>query len=488
MFFFEYAIEKEKSMKNKIIRTLLYFFMSIMLLAQNVKYSSETRRYILYQAPVIALTNAEVINGSGSHGRSNQTVIIREGRIANIGDSDKIQIPDGAQHVDLTGKTLLPGFIMFHEHLFYPAGGGQFNQQSASFPKLYLAGGVTTIRTAGSIEPFTDLNIKKAINAGQIPGPKMDVTSPFFNGPGLPLLQLKSLKGPEDAKRMVAYWAHEGVDSFKVYAQISRDELKAVLEEAHKISKKVTGHLGAVTYREAADLGIDNIEHGFFASSDFVHDKMEDKNPNSRAQRISLMELDPDGPEAKSLIQHLIQKGVALTSTLTVFEALTPGRPPLSNDVLDTLLPEARDRFLRTWSRIANNPNSNWPVLFKKGMDLEKNFFEAGGLLLVGTDPTGNGGVVAGYSNLRAIELLVEAGLSPLEAIQVATLNGAKYLEVEDSLGTIDIGKIADLVVINGDPASKIQDIWKIEIVFKDGIGYDSQKLFASVRGTVGLR
>jgi enamidase len=475
-------------MKNKIIRILLCFFMSVMLLAQSVKFSSETRRYILYQEPVIALINANVIDGAGSQGRSNQTVIIRDGRIEDIGDSDKIQIPDGAQNIDLLGKTLLPGFIMFHEHLFYPAGGGQYNQQLTSFPKLYLAGGVTTIRTAGSLETYTDLSLKQAINAGQVPGPKMYVTSPYFNGPGLNLLQEKALIGPDHARKMVAYWDYEGVDDFKVYAQISRELLHVVVEEAHKIGKKVTGHLGAVTYREAADLGIDNIEHGFSQAADFVPDKIEDKNPGGRAQRESLLNLDPEGQEATSLIQHLVQKGVAITSTLTVFEAMTPGRPPLSNAVLDTMLPESRDRFLRTLSRMASRPNSDGMALLKKGTQLEKKFFEAGGLLLVGTDPTGNGGVVAGYSNLRAIELLVEAGLTPLEAIQVATLNGAKYLGVEDELGTIDIGKIADLVVINGDPGSKIQEIRKIEIVFKDGIGYDSKKLFASVKGTVGLR
>jgi len=475
-------------MKNKIFRILLYFFISITMLAQNVEFSSETRSYILYQAPVIALTNAGVIDGSGSHGRSNQTVIIREGRIADIGDSDKIQIPDGAQHIDLTGKTLLPGFIMFHEHLFYPAGGGQYNQQLTSFPKLYLAGGVTTIRTTGSLEPYTDLKLKEAINTGRLPGPKMYVTSPYFNGPGLFFLQEKTLKGPDDAKTMVAYWEHEGVDDFKVYAQISRELLKVVVDEVHKLGKKVTGHLGAVTYREAADLGIDNIEHGFFVSTDFVPDKIDDKNPSSQAQRESLLNLDLEGHEAKSLIQHLIQKGVALTSTLPVFETMTPGRPPAPNAVLDSLLPETRDLYLRAWARIADNPKSDWAVLFKKGMELEKKFFEAGGLLLVGTDPTGFGGVVAGHSNLRAIELLVEAGLTPLEAIQVATFNGARYLEVEDKLGTIEAGKIADLVVVNGDPGAKIQDIRKIEIVFKDGIGYGSQKLFDSVKGTVGLR
>ncbi|UCE42727.1 MAG: amidohydrolase family protein, partial [Candidatus Aminicenantes bacterium] len=367
-------------MKNKIIRSLFVFLFPLMLLAQNVKFSPETRRYILHQAPIIALTNVNVIDGSGNPEQSNQTIIIQEGRIADIQAADKIQIPERAQLIDLTGKTLLPGFIMFHEHLFYPAGGGQYNQQLESFPKLYLAGGVTTIRTAGSLEAYTDLSLKLAINSGQLPGPKMYVTSPYFNGPGLGLLQEKPLEGSEHARKMVAYWDYEGVDDFKVYAQISRELLKVVVEEAHKIGKKVTGHLGAVTYREAADLGIDNLEHGFFVSTDFVPEKIEDKNPSSRVQRESLLKLDPEGPEATSLIQHLVQKGVAITSTLTVFEVITPGRPPLPNAVLDAMLPEARDRFLRTWSRIANNPKSEWTALFKKGMELERKFFEAGGL------------------------------------------------------------------------------------------------------------
>ena len=316
----------------------------------------------------------------------------------------------------------------------------------------------------------------------------MDVTSPYFNGPGLGILSGKALEDLEHARTMVDYWDYEGVDSFKVYAQISRAALAVVVEEAHKLGKKVTGHLGAVTYREAADRGIDNLEHGFFTSTDFVPDKEEDRNPNARAQRESLLKLDPDGPEFQSLVQHLIDKGVAITSTLPVFETMTPGRPVAPDAVLETLLPEARDQYLRSWSRIAGSSNSVWPELLKKGMELERRFFGAGGLLLVGTDPTGYGGVVAGHSNLRALELLVEAGLSPLEAIQVATLNGARYLEIDDELGTIEVGKIADLVVMDGDPAARIGDVYKIEVVFKEGIGYDSKKLFASVKGTVGLR
>jgi enamidase len=482
-------------MKRKIFRHLIFFLLMIFLLAQNAeffaetpKFSRETRRYILHHSPVIALKNVNVIEGNSSPARPDQTVLIQEGRIAQIGDTSSIQIPEDAEILDLAGKSLLPGFIMFHEHMFYPAGRGHYNQQSYSFPRLYLAGGVTTMRTAGSMEPYADLNIKKAIEKGQIPGPKIRVTSPYFNGPGLPLFAVKALKGPEDARAMVAYWDSEGVDDFKAYAQISQAELKVVIDEAHKRGKKVTGHLGAVTYREAADLGIDNLEHGFFVSTDFIPNKVKDKNPSSKIQRNSLLKLDPNGPEAQALIKHLVDKEVALTSTLVVMETMVPGLPRISDEALEALLPETRDLYMRTWSRIATAKDSSMSEVFKKGMDLERMFFKAGGLLIVGTDPTGYGGVIAGYANSRAIELLVEAGLTPLEAIQVATLNGAKYLEIEDTLGTIEAGKIADLVVVKGDPASRIQDLRNVEIVFKDGVGYDSAKLFASAKGLVGLR
>ncbi|MFC2160599.1 amidohydrolase family protein [Acidobacteriota bacterium] len=475
-------------MNRKNIWTVFLFLVPCLLFSQDVKFSSLTRQFIVSQSPLIVLQNARVIDGTGAPAKTGLTILIRDGKIANISDSEDIQIPEEAEVIDLEGKSLLPGFIMLHEHMFYPAGNGHYNHQYVSFPKLYLAGGVTTLRTTGTLEPFGDLNLKEAIDSGRTPGPKMDVTSPYFNGPGLGLLQIKTLKAAEDARKMVNYWDNEGVDSYKVYAQITREELQAVVEEAHKRGKKVTGHLGSVTYREAADLGIDNLEHGFFVSSDFVQDKKPDINPGSGAQRQSLLALDIDGPEAQSLIDHLIKTGVALTSTLPVYETYVPGRPSASSAALDALLPETRDLYLRNWARIAHNSNSDWPELIKKGMALEKKFFDAGGLLLVGTDPTGYGGVIAGYSNFRAIELLVEAGLSHLEAIQVATLNGARYLDQEDTIGTIEVGKIADLLIIDGNPDQNISDVRKIEIVIKDGIGYDSQKLFDSVKGQVGLR
>jgi len=194
------------------------------------------------------------------------------------------------------------------------------------------------------------------------------------------------------------------------------------------------------------------------------------------------------------LIRFLVGKGVALTSTLPVFEGgapLTPtgigaGRAVLNQRMVATMSNDARIRFLS--SRALIPANSPTPLLIRKSMDFERAFYKAGGLLLAGLDPTGNGGVVAGFGDLREVELLVEAGFTPLEAIKIASYNGAKYLGRENEIGSVAIGKAADLMIVKGDPSKNIFDIENVEIVFKDGVGYDSQKLIDSVQGLVGVR
>ena len=475
-------------MRRTVIATLLAILMPQPAAAQAPNLSPQTRAFVTVDAPVVALTNARIIDGTGAPPRDGQVIVIRDGLIQAVGDAGRIDIPSEAEVHDMSGRTVLPGYVMVHEHMFYPAGRGAYNSMTFSFPRLYLAGGATTVRTSGSMNPYADLNLKKAIDAGQIPGPKMDVTGPYLNGPGLPILAVKALSGPEDARKMVAYWADEGVTSFKAYMQISRAELKAAIDEAHSRGLKLTGHLCSVTFREAAELGIDDLEHGFTAATDFVPDKKEDECPPGNQRTESLLALDVNGPEVQDLIRHLVEHDVAITSTLPVFETYTPGRPPAADGALDAMVSEARDQYLRTRARVAVQENSPWAILFYKEMELEKAFADAGGLLVVGTDPTGYGGVVAGFSNHRAVELLVEAGFSPLEAIKIATLNGAKYLERDDRVGTIAVGKAADLMVVAGDPSADITDINNVEIVFKDGIGYNSEKLISSAKGTVGLR
>jgi len=454
------------------------------LAAQPPQFSNTVRGFIKVDAPVVALTHVRVIDGTGAPARADQTIVIRGGNIAEIGDAARVKAPEGATAIDLTGKSVMPGLVMVHEHTYYPTGPGVYGQLGLSFARLYLAGGVTTMRTGGNTNGVMDISLKQQIEAGTQAGPAIDATAPYLNGPQ-GMLQMHALTGADDARRQVAYWADLGATSFKAYMQITRDELKASIDEAHKRGLKITGHLCSVTYAEAADLGIDNLEHGFMASTDFVPDKTPDTCPGQGAGQRTIAALDENGEPFKALVKKLVDRKVALTSTMTVFETFTPGRPMPPG--LDVLLPQLKEQFESNYRRTAQNAQSVYATLLPKGMALERAFARAGGTLLAGTDPTGGGGVIPGYSNQRQLELLVEEGFTPLEAIRIGTLNGATYLARDARVGSIAAGKQADLVVIGGDPSTTIADVRKVETVFKQGVGYDPAKLVASVSGKVGL-
>ncbi|HTI62793.1 MAG TPA: amidohydrolase family protein [Gemmatimonadaceae bacterium] len=447
--------------------------------------AAAVRQFVRIDTSVVALAHVRVIDGTGAPARADQTVIIRDGRIESVSAANVARLPAGAQVLDLTGKSVIPGLVMVHEHLFYPTGPGVYAYLAESFVRLYLAGGVTSMRTGGNMNGYGELNVKRAIDRGERAGPWLDATAPYLEGPGLPLPQVHELTGAEDARRLIDFWSDNGATSLKAYMHITRAELGAAVDEGHKRGLKITGHLCSVTYREAADLGIDDLEHGFFAATDFVADRKPDVCPGQAVGQAALAAVDPKGEAVQSLIRHLIERHVALTSTLTVFETFTPGRPEPPG--LDVLVPELREQFEQRYAAAQRNTSSLYATLFPKDRELEVAFFRAGGLLLAGTDPTGGGGVIPGYSDQREIELLVESGLTPLEAIKVATLNGATYLGRSKSVGSIAPGKQADLVVIDGDPSTRIEDIRKVELVFKQGVGYDPAKLIDSVRGKVGL-
>lgn len=456
----------------------------------NTVAQSDRAQFIRVDAPIIALTHVRIIDGTGAAPLEDQTIVISGGKIQSIGPT----IPDQAQVLDLKGYTALPGLVGMHNHLFFPMGGSppMYSNMGTSFPRLYLALGVTTIRTTGSVAPYTDLEIKRLIDSGKMIGPKMHITAPYLEGAGSFTPVMHELTGPDDARRFVNFWADQGATSFKAYMNITRAELRAVVEEAHKRGLKVTGHLCSVGYREAAEIGIDNLEHGLLADSEFVPNKEPDKCPAGVG--ASLRQLDLNSEAAKETIRTLVARKVAITSTLPVFEASAPltqtgigaASAVLNPRVLNVMNIDARVRYLTARSRIA--ADSPAPALVRKSMDFERAFVAAGGLLIAGLDPTGNGGIAAGFGDLREVELLVEAGFSPPEAIKIASFNGAKFLGEDSRIGSIAVGKQADLMIVKGNPAAKITDIENVEIVFKDGVGYDSEKLIQSVQGLVGIR
>ncbi len=451
------------------------------------EFSRAVKPFVSVQESTIAITNVKLIDGTGGPIRNNQTIVFTGENISAIGDNNTVNIPEDAKRIDGTGKTIIPGLVMLHEHIFYPKPfDGVFSvaQMTFTFPRLYLAGGVTTIRTAGSIEPQTDLNIRKWIEEGRMLGPKMDLTGPFIERAGTPVPEVGIINNSKEGVEMVNYWADRGINSFKVYQNITREDLTQVVKAAHAKGKKVTGHICSVTYREAAEIGIDNIEHGFFQSSDFVSDKVDDFCPAFKRGR-SLRALDVDSPEMKSLMDLLIEKDVAVTSTLPVFEPYTDREVVLGGGI-DAMSPEIKERLTTNHAR-SQGRDAGSLAQFKKQMAWEKMFYEAGGKLVAGTDPTGAGRTVAGYANQRVVELFIEAGFSLTEAIKISSLNGAEYLERDSEVGSLVVGKKADLVLINGDLEADVANIRKMEIVFKNGIGFDSQKIFDSMKGKVGM-
>ncbi len=449
----------------------------------------------------LVLHDVRVIDGTGASAREHQDITLREGKIERIEPSQAVgaRADNGAVVLELAGRTVLPGLVGMHDHMYYIArpdldvqGHSEpplvVPQMTFTSPHLYLGAGVTTLRTTGSVEPYTDLNLKQQIDAGELPGPHMDVTAPYLEGPHSPFIQMHQLRNAEDARRTVDFWADQGATSFKAYMNITRDELGAAIQEAHKRGLKLTGHLCSVTYPEAVALGIDDLEHGFFVNTQLDPGKQPDVCPRT-VGAPTLAQMKAGSPEAVALIKLLVEHHVALTSTLPVFESSDPKHLHLQPRVLEAMTPATRLDYLNTRNlELMRNSETTEAraTNFRNGMALERAFVAAGGLLLAGPDPTGDGGVLPGYGDQREVELLVDAGFTPLEAIRIATLNGALYLGRAASIGSVAPGKNADLIVVKGDPSKNINDIENTELVFKDGVGYDAQKLLDSAKGHYG--
>ena len=459
--------------------------------------SAAIKPYVSEDAPVLVLDHVRVIDGTGAAPAEDQRIDIEDGKIIRV-QSAKLRnaYPAKAKIVNLTGKTVIPGLVGMHEHLFYPlpqdAGDRLplYGEMADSAPRMYLAGGVTTARTTGSLEPYTDLALKKLIDAGQKPGPKLHITGPYIGDLFGVIPQLHPLSSAEDAGRTVDYWADEGVTSFKAYMSIKSDELKAAIEHAHARGLKITGHLCSVGFREAAALGIDNLEHGIIVDTEFYAGKKPDACPGQEAEEDFARNVDINSVPVREMIRDLVAHHVAITSTLAVFETFVPNRPAILKQARaeKALTPQAWSSYLRRRSEIAEKNDTLQAVEFRKEMQFERAFVQAGGLLLAGCDPTGYGGVLPGYGDQRGLELLVEAGFTPVEAIHIATQNGAVFLGEQDTIGSITPGRAADLVVLTENPARNIDAVESVETVFKDGLGYDPVRLTQSVQGLVGLR
>jgi imidazolonepropionase-like amidohydrolase len=447
--------------------------------------SPAVQRFISVDAPVVALAHVRVVDGTGAAPTEDQTLVISEGRISALGPAGSLQLPDGAKVMDLSGHTVMPGIVGLHDHTFYTTNLRSV-QSNATAPLLYLGSGVTTIRTTGSHSPYAELNLRRLIDARQLAGPRMHIAGPYLTG-GQGVGSMHKVNTADAVRRVVDYWASEGVTWLKFYTDVSREVLGAAIKQAHKRGVKVTGHLCSVSFREAVALGIDNLEHGLFVNTDFDPEKRPDFCPPDALAKLA--DLDMKGGAARSTIREMVSHKVPMTSTLAVFELFVPNRPPLEPRVLEAMAPDVKAEYLTSRARLSESGAfAISPEVFRNAQQFELEFVRAGGLLAAGVDPTGNGGALPGFGDQRNYELLIEAGFTPVEAIRIMTLNGAIILGEDKRLGSVTTGKLADLIVIKGDPIARPAEIRNVAMVFKDGVGYDPAKLIEACRGLVGIR
>ena len=438
--------------------------------------------FVSVDAPTVALTHVRVVDGTGAPAVSDQTLILEGRRIGSIGPFASTTIPPGAQVLDLSNHTVMPGLVGLHEHTYF-GGVERVTAMNVSGPLLYLAYGVTTAMTAGSMLPYHEVNLKRAVDSGEIPGPRFFIAGPYLDGDASRNPMSLKVATADAARRAVAYWSGEGATWIKFLGRVTREVLGAAIEEAHARGLRVTGHLCSVTFTEAAALGIDLLQHGFITNSDYVPAKQPDVCPPGNMQIQADVEVD--SLEVQATIRTLVQSGTAVASTLAAYESFIPEQP-LDPRGLDLLADDTRKEVEGIH---ASMPRAAFNVprrLLQKMMAWERAFVAAGGLLGAGVDPWGTG-VLPGVGDLRNYELLLQAGFGPEQVIQIMTLNGAQILGEADSVGSISAGKRADLLIVRGDPLQTAADIYNVVTVFKDGIGYDSGTLRAAARGKVGI-
>src|SRR5271165_523447 len=232
-------------MRNRFIAAIgLCVASSLAASSVSAQQPSQAPNFVREDSAVIALAHVEVIDGTGAAPLADQTVVIDHGKISAVGATAAVQVPSGAKVIDATGKTVIPGLVGMHEHIFYPAvGDGPLTavEEFFSFPPLYLASGVTTARTTGSMDPYGDIAVKARVDSGKMLGPSFYLTTPYLQGAPSLIPQMYELKDAEDARAFVRYWHSVGFTSVKAYVNVTPDELRAGIDEAHKLNMKVTG-------------------------------------------------------------------------------------------------------------------------------------------------------------------------------------------------------------------------------------------------------
>ncbi len=410
---------------------------------------------------VIVIEGGTLIDGTGASALSGTRILIEDGRIQEIGQRGDLSIPAGARVIEAAGKYIIPGLIDSHVHYDMPW-----------LHRLYLANGVTTVRDlGGSIERLVTL--REEISVGNLMAPRMFISGMPINPGSVRAMNLNSSR--EMAEKLV----EAGVDGIKVTGYTT-DELREIVEVAHANGLIVYGHTGPKRgnrgpgARLAIEAGLDGIEHALGILEDAMDQAVPvpaDYDPFDSSHIFRYwygrMHTVVNSTTVGELVQLMVEEDVYFAPTLNNFmrNFVQRNTPEVESDPNLKYIPEDEpDRF----GRFTEEDRQEW----RKTMELMKEatykFHEAGGLLINGTDSPG--AALPGWSLHQEMELFVEAGLTPMEALLATTLNNAKVLGKEDELGTIEAGKYADLIILDADPLLDISNTQEIHLVIKGGL------------------
>ncbi|MGC1671967.1 MAG: amidohydrolase family protein [Candidatus Acidiferrales bacterium] len=415
------------------------------------------------RAEKIALVGGTLIDGTGSAPVPDSVVLIEKGRIVDAGPKSRVKIPGGTQEIDARGKFILPGLWDMHSHF-----------EQVEWGPIYLAAGATTVRDCGNEFEFITA-VRDAIANGHGLGPRI-LAAGIVDGSGPLAIGVARVDTPEAAKMWVDKYHDAGFQQMKIYSSVKLKEVKDVAAEAHRLGMTVTGHVPeGLTAYQVIEAGQDQINHIQYIADIMIPPLPENATRTDR--RNAEANIDLNSPEAKKAVSFLVQHKTVLDPTVALFEFFTASsaKPPVSIEPgVVKVAPE-----LQAILAEAGPPSPNAAVqekIVQKYIAIIGALHRAGVPIVAGTDQT-----VPGYSLYREIELYAQAGFTRMEAIQAATIVPARVMGLEKELGTVEAGKRADVIIVDGNPLESIHNIRKVEFVITNGVMYNCAELWRSV-------
>ena len=415
-------------------------------------------RLSLKRGATLAIVGGTLVDGTGMAPVADSTVLIERGRITFAGPRPQVKVPAGATVIDARGKFVLPGLWDMHAHLF-----------QIEFGPAYLAGGVTTVRDVGNEFEYAT-RFRDAFNGGRAPGPRM-LLAGYIDGKNSDHSFDVQVDTPEDARRAVERYKKAGFEMIKIRDNVKPDILKVIADEAHRLGMTLTGHVPkAMDALQAVEAGMDQISHINFLSPVFVSKSVKPGDATTAP-------IDPQSPEVRHAINVFKKHGTVIDPTMTTLELQVriTNRPITS---FEPGMAKVAPQMIEHLNNIGYPPVAALKIrrAMNQLMGILRALHEAGIPIVAGTDVT-----IPSHSLHRELELYVKAGFTPMEAIQSATIVPARVMKLDKEAGTIEAGKRADLIIVDGNPLESISNIRKVKIVVANGKVYDCAALWQSV-------